>query len=86
MQQVRRVRLCQLRCNDGAVTEGGRLVSTGEAARHLGVDRSTLGRWVAAGVVTPTRRTIGGQYRWDLDELDRQIEQHEGEQRGRGDT
>lgn len=55
------------------VTEGRRLVSTGEAAQHLGVDRSTLGRWVAAGTVTPTRRTAGGQYRWDLDDLDRQL-------------
>ena len=57
-----------------AVTEGRRLVGTGEAARYLGVDRSTLGRWVAAGIVTPARRTAGGQYRWDLGELDRQLE------------
>lgn len=64
-----------------AVTEGRRLVGTGEAARHLGVDRSTLGRWVAAGIITPARRTAGGQYRWDLDELDAQLEQ----QQARGD-
>jgi hypothetical protein len=55
------------------VPEERRSVSTGEAARHIGVDRSTLGRRVAAGYVKPTRRTIGGQYRWDLDELEEQF-------------
>ncbi|WP_433787192.1 helix-turn-helix domain-containing protein [Actinomycetospora sp. CA-101289] len=60
--------------------EERRLLSTGEAARHVGVDRSTLGRWVAAGLITPTRRTVGGQYRWDLEELDAQLQDLE--QRG----
>ena len=59
------------------VEEPTRLVSTGDAARHLGVDRSTLGRWVAAGVVKPARRTVGGQYRWDLRDLQRQLDEHE---------
>ncbi|MDD7942870.1 hypothetical protein PHK61_31105 [Actinomycetospora lutea] len=31
------------------------------------------GRWVAAGYVQPTRKTIGGQYRWDLDDLEEQL-------------
>ena len=60
-----------------AVTEGRRLVGTGEAARYLGVDRSALGRRVAAGIVTPARNTSGGQYGWDLAELDRQLEEHQ---------
>lgn len=73
MQAARVVRLCQLRCDHAPVPEERRLVSTGDAARHIGVDRSTLGRWVAAGYVRPTRKTIGGQYRWDLDDLEEQL-------------
>jgi len=49
-------------------------MSTGEAARHIGVDRGTLGRWVAAGYGRPTRRTTGGQSRRDLDDLEEQLE------------
>ena len=53
-----------------------RLVTTGEAARALGVDASTLWRWVQAGIVTPTRRTAGGHYRWDVAELEEQLDEH----------
>lgn len=52
-----------------------KLVSTGEAARIIGVDRSTLGRWVAEGIVTPASRTAGGHLRWDIDQLERQLSQ-----------
>jgi excisionase family DNA binding protein len=54
-----------------AVTD--ELLSTGEAARRLGVRRGTLGRWRREGKVTPTRVTAGGDARWDLAELERQI-------------
>lgn len=67
------------------VSTSSRLVATGEAARELGIDRTTLARWADAGLVTPASRTIGGHLRWDLDDLRRQIDQHEG-QRERGDT
>lgn len=50
-----------------------RLISTGEAARALSVDRSTLARWQREGRVTPTRFTAGGHARWDLDDLERQV-------------
>lgn len=60
-------------CDDVWVSDGPTLVSSGDAARHVGVSRSTLNRWIDAGVITPARRTVGGQYRWDLDELDRQL-------------
>ncbi|QYN41185.1 helix-turn-helix domain-containing protein (plasmid) [Pseudonocardia sp. DSM 110487] len=53
--------------------EGRRLVSTGEAARALQVDPTTLQRWANAKRVTPASKTLGGHLRWDLDDLRRQI-------------
>lgn len=53
------------------------LVSTSEAARHLGIAQSTLSRWVSGGHVRPTWRTPGGHMRWDLDDLDGQLEELE---------
>lgn len=50
-----------------------RLVTTGEAARTLGVDPSTLSRWASSGRVVPASKTIGGHLRWDVDELRRQV-------------
>jgi len=48
-------------------------VTTGTAARALGVGHVTLLRWAHAGAVTPAYRTPGGQFRWDLDDLRRQL-------------
>jgi excisionase family DNA binding protein len=50
-----------------------RYVSTGEAAEELGVSRNTLERWARDGWVQPAMRTAGGHYRWDLDNLKRQL-------------
>ena len=50
-----------------------RLISTGEAAGELGVSRPTLSRWAKSGLVTPALITAGGQYRWDMDDLRRQL-------------
>jgi 8-oxo-dGTP diphosphatase len=51
-----------------------RYVTTGEAARYLGITRNTLHNWVADGIVTPTWRTPRrGDMRWDLADLDRQL-------------
>jgi excisionase family DNA binding protein len=50
-----------------------RLLTTGEAARALSVDRSTLARWQREGKVKPAFVTAGGHARWDLEELKRQI-------------
>jgi 8-oxo-dGTP pyrophosphatase MutT (NUDIX family) len=55
------------------MTEPPRLVSSGAAARALGVDRATLWRWKADGQVTPALETAGGHLRWDLDALRRQL-------------
>jgi hypothetical protein len=46
-----------------------RYVTTGTAARALGVSTATLTRWAAAGRVTPAERTLGGHYRWHLPSL-----------------
>jgi DNA-binding transcriptional MerR regulator len=50
-----------------------RLLRTAEAARELGIDASTLRRWARAGTVSPAERTLGGQDRWDLADLRRQV-------------
>jgi hypothetical protein len=55
----------------GVVTS--KLVPTGRAAEAIGVDPSTLTRWVAAGQVTPAGKTAGGHYRWDVDDLRKQL-------------
>jgi hypothetical protein len=53
-----------------AVQAGGMaLVPTGVAARELGVNATTLQRWVKAGLVKPDLVTPGGHLRWDLDRL-----------------
>ncbi|WP_043536101.1 MerR family transcriptional regulator [Saccharomonospora cyanea] len=52
-----------------------KLLSTGEAAKHLGVARGTLTRWWQRGMVEPEFVTAGGQARWDLDDLLRQLEE-----------
>jgi len=49
--------------------EGARLVSTGEAARLLGVSQPTLNRAVRQGRLHPTLTTPGGHRRFDSAEL-----------------
>jgi len=51
----------------------GRLITTGAAARELGISTATLTRWAAAGFVAPAERTAGGHYRWDLPVLREQV-------------
>ena len=51
-----------------------RYVSTGDAARELGISTATLTRWAAAGLVVPAERTAGGHYRWDLPVLRAQVQ------------
>ncbi|WP_285613247.1 MerR family transcriptional regulator [Actinokineospora globicatena] len=50
-----------------------RLVSTGDAAKELGIHRETLRAWWRAGMVTPAEETVGGHARWDVDQLRRDI-------------
>lgn len=53
-----------------------RYVDTGEAALDAGVSVETLRQWVHAGLVRPARRTLMGHYRWDLEDLRRQLIEH----------
>lgn len=48
-------------------------VSTGEAAKAIGVDRRTLQRWAAEGAVEPALVTNGGHQRWDVEDLKEQL-------------
>ncbi|MGH4026755.1 MAG: MerR family transcriptional regulator [Pseudonocardiaceae bacterium] len=50
-----------------------KLLSTGDAARELGVDRTTLLRWSQDGKVSPEYVTPGGHARWDMVSLRRQL-------------
>jgi excisionase family DNA binding protein len=49
--------------------EGARLVTTGEAAKLLGVSQPTLNRAVRKGRLRPTLVTPGGHRRFDTAEL-----------------
>jgi predicted site-specific integrase-resolvase len=55
------------------VTVTDDLVPTADAAKAIGVHRSTLAHWRAAGYVTAALMTPGGQARWDVDNLKRQL-------------
>jgi len=48
-------------------------VRSGQAAAHLGVPVRSLTTWAAQGLVTPAWRTPGGQARWDVAHLERQL-------------
>lgn len=51
------------------------LVSTGVAAKALGIHRKTLHGWWANGHVRPELVTGGGQARWDIEDLKRQLQE-----------
>lgn len=50
-----------------------RYLTTSEAAELLHVGRNTLSRWVRDGIVEPAYTTPGGQHRWDIDDLRKQL-------------
>jgi 8-oxo-dGTP pyrophosphatase MutT (NUDIX family) len=66
----------QLPCDTAGVQEEPKLVNTSRAARELDVHPATLWRWQKKGLITPAWTTPGGQARWDLDELARQLGIH----------
>ncbi|NKQ52833.1 MerR family transcriptional regulator [Amycolatopsis sp. K13G38] len=55
------------------MSENEELVPTGTAAQRIGVHRGTLVRWWQRGLVAPALITPGGQARWDVDNLKRQL-------------
>lgn len=54
-----------------------RLVSSGAAARALGINPATLWRWHKDGKVTPSFVTAGGHLRWDINTIRRQLSHQE---------
>lgn len=52
---------------------GKPLVTSRKAAAAIGVGLSTLQGWAHRGLITPAWRTPGGQARWDVDDLRRQL-------------
>ena len=59
-----------------------RLLSTGQAAKAIGVAPRSLSHWVTRGLIQPTLVTPGGQYRFDLDELKAQLQKRRPPARG----
>lgn len=59
-------------CEPMGVTEPNYL-TTGEAARALKVNPTTLQRWVHKYGIRPSYVTGGGHFRWDLDDLRTQL-------------
>lgn len=55
----------------------GELIRTGALAKALGVSRQAVLDWIAKGIITPASRTPGGQYRWRLEDVERQLAKHE---------
>ncbi|MGZ3141901.1 MerR family transcriptional regulator [Lentzea chajnantorensis] len=44
-------------------------MTTGQAAKAVGVGRATLARWWALGLVEPELVTAGGHARWNVEKL-----------------
>nr|WP_221316760.1 MerR family DNA-binding transcriptional regulator [Saccharopolyspora gloriosae] len=49
------------------------MVPTGDLARELGISTRTVARYVREGLLVPTEVTLGGHYRWDIDDVRQQI-------------
>lgn len=54
-------------------------LTTGEAARALNVNPTTLQRWVHKYGIKPALVTGGGHFRWDLDDLRIQLQRRQSE-------
>ncbi len=49
-------------------------LTTRQVADELGIPVSTLQYWAAKGKISPAWRTPGGMARWDLEDLERQLD------------
>jgi len=48
-------------------------LTSGQAARALGLSTDSIQRWAKDGLITPTLTTPGGRYRWKLEDLTAQL-------------
>lgn len=55
------------------VMNAERLLTTGELAKALGISQRSVARYAQTGQLEPALVTPGGQYRWDLDDVHRQL-------------
>ena len=46
---------------------------TGDLARELGISTRTVARYVREGLLAPNEVTLGGHYRWDIEDVRQQI-------------
>jgi excisionase family DNA binding protein len=49
------------------------LVSSTELAKALDVHHRTIQRWIAAGKIKPEFRTVGGQYKFNVEKVREQL-------------
>jgi len=49
------------------------LLTTGEAAREIGIAGKTLSKYVRDGKIKPTFRLPSGHLRWDIEDLKAQL-------------
>jgi predicted site-specific integrase-resolvase len=61
------------------------LVTTTQAAKYLGINRTTLGRYARDGLLTPTLVLPSGHLRWNLEDLRQQLAELREQGRGGGD-
>ena len=57
----------------GVTDRATRLVSTGEAARAIGISRRTLSHYAQTKQLSPALVLPSGRYKWDVADLRRQL-------------
>lgn len=50
-----------------------RLLTSGQLAKELGISHRSITHYAQTGQLEPTLTTPGGQYRWDLEDVKRQL-------------
>lgn len=60
-----------------------RLLTSGELADELGLSRRAISDYAKNGLITPALRTPGSQYRWNLDDVQAEMDELWREQRER---
>lgn len=52
---------------------GDRLLTSGELAKELGLSHQAITNYARTGQLEPALTTPGGHYRWDLEDVRRQL-------------